>query len=161
MILWFAGVSVVFVWGVFKSPALDYRLVMLGAVLPVGEALTGGPRLAHTLVIAVSVLFLIVLLTPRRRLLRRRLIGLPIGMMMHLVLDGTWTRAPLFWWPFLGLDTGGGQVPELERAVVVWLALDAIGAACLVWAWHRFRLDDPRRRAEFLRTGQIPRDVVG
>ena len=27
MILWFAGVSFVFVWWVFKSPALDYRPV--------------------------------------------------------------------------------------------------------------------------------------
>lgn len=161
MILWFAGVSLVFVWAVFKSPALDYRLVMLGAVIPVGEAATGGPRLAHTLVFVAAVLFLIVLFTSRRRLLRRRLIGLPIGMMMHLVLDGTWARAEVFWWPFLGLDPGAGQVPEVERAVVVWLALDAIGVACLVWAWRRFGLDDRARRAEFLRTGQIARDVVG
>ena len=33
MILWFAGVSFVFVWWVFRSPALDYRLVMLGSIL--------------------------------------------------------------------------------------------------------------------------------
>ena len=44
MILWFAGVSFVFVWWVFRSPALDYRLVMLGSVLPVGEAVLGEPR---------------------------------------------------------------------------------------------------------------------
>ena len=43
MILWFAGVSFVFVWWVFKSPALDFRLVMLGSVLPVGEVVLGGP----------------------------------------------------------------------------------------------------------------------
>jgi hypothetical protein len=161
MILWFAGVSLVLVWAVFQSPALDYRLVMLGSVLPVGEGLTGAPRLAHTLVFAAGVLLLVVVFTPRRRLLRRRLIGLPIGLMMHLVLDATWARAELFWWPVLGSDTGGGQIPEVERAVVAWVVLDAVGAACLVWAWRRFGLDDPARRAVFVRTGQVRRDVVG
>jgi hypothetical protein len=161
MILWFAGVSLVLVWAVFKSPALDYRLVMLGAVLPLGEAVTGEPRLAHTLVFVAAVLFLIVVFTSRRRLLRRRLIGLPIGMMMHLVLDGTWARAETFWWPFLGVDPGAGQVPEVDRAVVVWLVLEAVGAVCLLWAWRRFGLDDRARREQFLRTGQIARDVVG
>jgi hypothetical protein len=55
MFLWFAGVSLVFVWAVFKSPALDYRLVMLGAVLPLGEVALGGPRLLHTLVFVAVV----------------------------------------------------------------------------------------------------------
>ena len=35
MFLWFAGGSFVLVWLVFRSPAVDFRLVMLGAVLPV------------------------------------------------------------------------------------------------------------------------------
>jgi hypothetical protein len=100
------------------------------------------------------------LATPRRRLLRRRLIGLPIGMMMHLVLDGTWAHTEMFWWPFFGTDFGAGQVPEVERGIAVWLVLEGIGAGCLVWAWRRFGLDDRARRAQFLRTGQLSRDVM-
>ena len=80
MILWFAGVSFVFVWWVFRSPALDYRLVMLGSILPVGEVVLGGPRLMHTLLGPVALLLLIMLATQKRRLVRRRWIGIPIGM---------------------------------------------------------------------------------
>ena len=34
MLLWFAGGAALIVWVVFKDPSIDYRLVMLGAVLP-------------------------------------------------------------------------------------------------------------------------------
>ena len=39
MLIWFAVVSVVMVAFVFRSPAIDYRTVMIGAVLPVFGAL--------------------------------------------------------------------------------------------------------------------------
>src|ERR1041384_5697602 len=100
MVLWFLGVSVAFVFFVFRSPALDYRLVMLGSVLPVGEVVLGGPRVLHTLVAAVAALGVVMLATQKRRLVRRRWICLPIGMMMHLALDGIWARTEVFWWPF-------------------------------------------------------------
>src|SRR5262245_28306586 len=115
MFLWFAGASFVIVWAVFRSPALDYRLVMLGAVLPVGEAAIGGPWLLHTLVGGVALLAIVMLATRGRRLVRRRWIGLPIGVLLHLALDGTFMRADLFWWPFLGEALGSDGVPEWER----------------------------------------------
>ena len=117
MILWFAGVSFVFVWWVFRSPALDYRLVMLGSILPVGEVVLGGPRLMHTLLGPVALLVLIMLATQKRRLVRRRWIGIPIGMLMHLVLDGIWARAQVFWWPFLGTDFGSGRASRARSLV--------------------------------------------
>ncbi len=100
------------VWAVFKSPAIDYRLVMLGSVLPVGELLVGGPWILHTLAFASLLLFGLVPVTQRRRLTRRRWIGVPIGMMLHLALDGTWAVAELFWWPFLGGSLGEGDAPD-------------------------------------------------
>jgi hypothetical protein len=160
MILWFAGASVVIVWAVFKSPALDYRLVMLGSVLPVGELVLGGPRLLHTLLLSVVVLFGVMLLTQRRRLLRRRLIGLPIGMLLHLVLDGVWARPAVFWWPFFGFDVGTGSLPELSRGPGTVLLLELVGLGCLVWAWRRFGLDDAGRRAEFFRYGRLDRRLA-
>ena len=64
----------------FRSPALDYRLVMLGSILPIGEVVLGGPRLLHTLLFAVALLGRRHAAPPqKRRLVRRRLIGLPIG----------------------------------------------------------------------------------
>lgn len=159
MLLWFAGVSFVFVWLVFRSPALDYRLVMLGSVVPLGDVVFGGPRLLHTLLFAVSLMVLVVLATQRRRLVRRRLISLPIGLMMHLVLDGIWTRAEVFWWPFLGTSFGAGGLPELERPLGVGLVMELIGIGCLAWCWQTFRFSDPQNRERFVRTGHLARDV--
>ncbi|MCU1370143.1 MAG: hypothetical protein JWO77_1337, partial [Ilumatobacteraceae bacterium] len=86
MLIWFAVLSVLLVAIVFKSPGIDYRTVIAGAVLPVAEGLTGGPKLLHSVVGAVLVLGVLVLCTRKRRLLRRQLLGIPIGMMAHLVL---------------------------------------------------------------------------
>ena len=159
MILWFAGVSFVFVWWVFRSPALDYRLVMLGSILPVGEVVLGGPRVLHTLLGAVALLVLVMLATQKRRLVRRRWIGIPIGMLMHLVLDGIWARAHVFWWPFLGTDFGDGGLPELHHSLGVTVLLELAGLACLVWAWRTFGFSDKATRDRFLRTGHLNRLV--
>lgn len=159
MILWFAGVSFVFVWWVFKSPALDYRLVMLGSVLPVGEVVLGGPRLLHTLLGPVALLTVVMLATQKRRLVRRRWIGVAIGLLMHLALDGIWANAEVFWWPFLGWSFGDGSLPELDRPVAVVVLMELVGAACLAWAYRAFRLDERPVRQRFLRTGQLDRVV--
>jgi hypothetical protein len=156
MILWFAGLSFALVWLVFRSAALDYRLVMLGSVLPVGEWFVG-PALLHTLLASVALLMLVMLATRRRRLARRRLISLPIGLLMHLVLDGVWTRAEVFWWPFLGIELGAGELPELDRPVVVMVAMELVGLAALAWCWAQFGLGDPVRRRLFWRTGHLAR----
>ena len=159
MILWFAGVSFVFVWWVFRTPALDYRLVMLGSVLPIGEVVFGGPRLLHTLLAPVAVLTIIMLATQKRRLVRRRWIGIAIGMLMHLVLDGIWARTNVFWFPFFGVDFGGGGLPEFGHSLPVSLLLELIGLSCLVWAYRSFDLADPTKRDRFLRTGHLSRVV--
>jgi hypothetical protein len=160
MFLWFAGLSFVLVWLVFRSPGLDYRLVMLGSILPLGEWVLGGPWVLHTLLAPVALLMVVVLATQRRRLARRRLISLPIGMLMHLVLDGVWTRSEVFWWPFLGFDLGRGPLPELDRPVLVVVSMEVVGAAALAWCWVQFGLSDPVRRRLFLRTGHLDRDVA-
>jgi hypothetical protein len=158
MFLWFAGASFAFVWLVFRSPALDYRLVMLGSVLPIGEVVLGGPRVLHTLLATVALLAVVMLATQQRRLVRRRIISLPIGMMMHLVLDGIWTRAEVFWWPFFGFAFPEGGLPEFERPVGVALVLELAGIACLVWCWKTFDFSDRANLDRFVRTGHLPRD---
>jgi hypothetical protein len=159
MFLWFLGVSVAFVWFVFRSPALDYRLIMLGSVLPIGEVVLGGPRVLHTLVASVALLGVVMLATQKRRLVRRRWICLPIGMMMHLALDGIWADTEVFWWPFFGVDFTTSGLPELGHSLAVTAVMELIGAAALAWCYVTFEMVDPENRRVFLRTGHFARDA--
>jgi len=159
VLLWFAGGAVIIVWLVFRSPAIDYRLVVVGALLPLVELPFGSPRVLHSLTGAAVALGLAMVLTPRRRLVQRRLVAIPIGMFLHLLLDGIWTDTSAFWWPFAGLAWSDARLPELARGAFD-VVLELAGAAALWWCWRRFRLDEPARRARFLRTGRIDRDVV-
>ena len=166
MILWFAGMALVAVWVVFRDPALDHRLVVAGALLP--DALDGllhltgvaGPWPAHTLVASVGLLTMVMLMTRGRRLRRRQLLALPIGTFLHLILDGVWADSHVFWWPVLGTEIGSQVLPSVSRGAVN-LVLELIGLAALIWAWRRFRLGEPARRAVFVRTGRVGRDLVG
>jgi hypothetical protein len=140
-------------------PAVDYRLVIVGALLPLVELPFGSPRLLHSLTGSVALLVLAMLATPRRRLVQRRLVAVPIGTFIHLVLDGMWALTDAFWWPFTGLGWSDERLPELSRGAFN-VVLELAGAAALWWCWTRFRLDEPDRRARFLRTGQLDRDVA-
>lgn len=160
MLLWFAGMAFVAVWIVFKDPAIDHRLVIAGALLPdVVDVWTGGRWVAHTVLFSVVLLTVVMLATRGRRRLRRRLLALPIGTFLHLVLDGMWTDRQVFWWPAFGSSFGDRPLPSLDRG---WadVPMELIGLAALVWAWRRFRLAEPERRHHFLRTGHLGRDLV-
>ena len=97
MLVWFAVAAIVGVALVFDSPSMDHRFVVLGAVLPVGEGLVGGPWILHTPILGVLLLAGVMLGARGRRLTQRRWLGVPIGMLAHLVLDGTWADTGLFW----------------------------------------------------------------
>ena len=160
MLLWFAGMAFVIVWSVFRDTAIDYRLVMAGALVSdVIDAPFGGAAVFHTLVAAVSVLVVVMLATRGRRHLRRRLLALPIGVFCHLVLDGMWTRTDTFWWPFLGDGFDSEGLPSLERPLVVLVVFEMVGFAALWWGYRRFRLYEPERRSQFIRTGRLGRDL--
>lgn len=154
MFLWFLGTALVSVWYVFRDPRFDYRPLALGALLPdIVDVPFGQARWAHSLTVAIGVLAVVMAVTAGRKPMRKPLLAIPIGMMLHLVWDGAFSATRVFWWPFSG-DWGDTQVPSLERG---WLnlALEALGAAALVWAWRRFGLTDPERRRTFLRTGRL------
>ncbi len=159
MFFWFLGLSFAAVLIVFSSPALDYRLVMAGAALPTAEGLIGGPWVLHTLLAPVVVMTAVMLLTQNRRLVRRQWLGLPIGLFMHLVLDGTWANAELFWWPFLGASDvlGGSAVPEFQRSLPVLVAMEVIGLVVLWFFVQRLDLLGEGKTL-FRSKGQILRD---
>lgn len=163
MFLWFAVGSALIVWMVFQSPMVDYRLVMAGSVLPVaGVAWGAGPF--DSLLVPVLVLALVMSVTslraiPRRRTIRRRLLGVPIGMFLYLVLNGSWAEPSVFWWPARGIHFPDVSNPIVSRGV--WsIILEALGGLGGVWLWGRWGLDDPDRRRRFLRTGHLDRVVA-
>ncbi len=159
MLLWFVGGSILIVWSVFRSPGADYRLVALGSLLPLAEVPFGEPRLLHSIAGAGVLLAGVMVGARGHRLVQRRLLGLPIGVLLHLVLDGAWTDSHAFWWPFLGLSWSTSELPELGRGGLN-VVLELAGAAACWWAWRRFRLAEPERRHRFLTTGRLGRDVV-
>ena len=159
VVLWFVGPAVLVVWSVFRSPAADYRIVAAGSLLPLLEIPIGEPRVLHSLAGAGLLLGLVMVGARGRRVVQRRWLGLPIGMLMHLVLDGAWTDTHGFWWPFLGTSWSRSELPEIGRGAV-GLLLEAVGAVACWWAWRRFRLHEPERRALFVSTGRVGRDIT-
>jgi hypothetical protein len=107
----------------------------------------------HSLGGAVGLLIVVMATTVGNRPLRKRLLGLPIGVLLHIVFDGAFSTTEVFWWPASG-GFGDHPLPVVARG---WwnLALEAAGAALLVWAWRLFGLADPARRRRALRTGEL------
>lgn len=159
MLLWFLGPSILLVWAVFRSPAADYRAVAAGALLPLLELPFGEPRLLHSVSGAAVLLAGVMLVGRGQRVRQRQLLGLPIGLLMHLVLDGAWADTHGFWWPFLGASWSSSELPELGRGALA-IVLELAGAAACWWGWRRFRLFEPERKRLFVATGRVGRDIV-
>jgi len=159
VLIWFAALAPVLVAEVFRSPMIDYRVVLLGSLLPLVEVLIG-PFVLHTLAAPVATMAVVMAATSGARLRRRRWLGLPIGMFFHLLLDGVWTDSSLFWWPFFGVRFGSGRLPEFDRPLAVLVVLELLGLAAAVWGWKRYDLRD-RANLDLLRTtGQLDRAVL-
>lgn len=155
MILWSVGGSIVVVWFVFRSAGVDYRMVAIGSLLPLAiDVWFGRPAIGHTLVVATGLLVIAMLATVGRgrRRLRRRLLGVPIGMYVGLVLTGAFADPDVFWWPIKSVSFP--DVPLLPAWPVV-VALELVGAVACGWVVTRFDLVDPERRAAFVRTGRL------
>ena len=98
MIAWPAGMALVATWLVFRDPAIDHRVVVLGAVLPdLVDGPFGGARLLHTVALSALLLVVVMVVTRGRRHARRRWLFLPVGTFLHLVFDAMWTRTDTFW----------------------------------------------------------------
>ena len=154
MFLWFIGTAVITVWYVFRDPRFDYRLLAVGSVLPELDALFGGMRWLHSLACSVLLLGVVMVVSIGHKQLRKLLLGLPIGMLLHLVFDGAWATTEVFWWPFTGAPIGDEPLPSAQRG---WwnVPLEAIGLLIIVWVWRRAGLADPARRRAVLRTGRL------
>lgn len=176
MILWHLGVTTLAVRYVYRDPAMDLRWVLAGSLLPdivdkpIGSVLFNGffeaHRLfAHTLGFPALLLVAALAFTRRRSGLRKGLIGLVIGMLLHLVLDGVWTDPEAFLWPSFGWSFPTAD-PSLLWPLVrhmlgdprVWVG-EAAGAAYLIGLWWT-HLRRPGAWRRFLRTGTIPLPAI-
>jgi hypothetical protein len=159
MLLWFAGLSFVIVAWIFASPAIDYRLVMGGSVLPVVEMIAGGPWILHTLLAPVVVMTAVMLIFRGKRLAQRKWLGISIGLFLYLVLDGAWARTTLFWWPLFGTEAEPSDIPTWEAAPVLIL-MELAGAAALFWVIRRYRLTEDSERQLFIGEGKLSRSLM-
>jgi hypothetical protein len=172
MILWHLGITVMVVRYVYRDPAMDLRWVLAGSLLPdlvdkpIGSLWfhdTFGTHrlLAHALLFPVVLLGVVVAVTRRGSPLRKGLIALVIGVLLHLALDAAWIDPEAFWWPLFGIDfpeqPDSALGPLLRRMLtdpLVW-AGEAIGAAYLAYLW-RVHLREPAAAARFAVEGRIP-----
>lgn len=155
MLFWFVATAVLSVHVVFRDSRFDHRLLIVGAIVPVLGAVVGPWSAVLLSVFApVAVLAAVMAITAGRRPVRRTLLGLPIGMFLHLVYTGSWTDGGRFWWPVLG-----GALDEITSPVAsrgLWnVALEVIGFAAIASLLRRARLDRADRRRAFIERGTL------
>ena len=138
---------------------MDYRLVLLGAILPdlldkpLGMALQLESRLwAHTLVFVVTVL--VVSAVPGLR----QAVWVGFGILTHLLLDQIWEQPYVILWPTLGWGfpvdgpTVGGFLDVLLRDPVVQ-AGEIAGLVVLILFARANGIRSWSMLTTFLRTG--------
>jgi len=90
----------------------------------------------------VAVLVAVMAVTAGRRPIRRRLLAVPIGMFLHLVLDGVFRDTRVFWWPFTGLALPSSRLPSITRG---WwnVPLELVGVLIVFVLAPRWRQSEP------------------
>jgi len=154
MFFWFIGTAIVSIGFVFRDPRFDYRLLIIGSVLPLVDGLFGGARALHSITVSIVLMAVLMLATSGRKPIRKMLLGLPIGMFLHLVFDGAWNNTEVFWWPFTGLRFGDDPFPITDRGIIS-VALEVVGVALCVWLWRTNGLGRAEQRSTFLRSGAL------
>lgn len=173
VIFWHVGGAVFLARWVFRDPAMDMRVLVLGAVLPdlidkpLGSVLfTGyfgtGRIYGHTLLFAAAVLVLVMVVTRRGSPARKRWMALPIGVLLHLLLDMPIDPVTL-WWPVLGLEFPSFAEGRLVDLIVyllkspVVVIQELLGLGYLIALYRKTELGEPARRKELVETGKLGR----
>jgi inner membrane protein len=169
MLLWHMGLAAAIVYVTLGRRRIDYRFVLIGAVLPdlvdgaLGIFFFTGPAgrwIAHSLLAVIAIAIGIILgLRGERRL---AWFGVAVGWLLHLVGDGMWGAPETFFWPAFGTEFSTSPTEPYSWDLFarpfdhVWTwAGEAVGAALLLWFWIAFRLGDEERRRLFLRDGYL------
>ncbi|MEM1333547.1 MAG: hypothetical protein AAGG08_08830 [Actinomycetota bacterium] len=154
MFCWYIGTACLAVGFVFRDPRFDYRLLVVGSVLPLLDGFFGGARALHAITTSIALLAVLMLATAGRKPIRSTLLGLPIGMFLHLVFDGAWNDTDTFWWPITGWEFTDEGAPVVDRGV--WsIVLEVIGVVICAWLVRHNRLTTADGRAAFRRDGHL------
>jgi LexA-binding, inner membrane-associated putative hydrolase len=156
MFFWFIATAVITIGFVFRDPNFDNRLLIVGSVLPlidgVLDVVFGGIRPLHSITMSIALLAAVMIGTQRGSGLRKTLLGLPIGLFLHLVFDGAWNDTSTFWWPFTGF-TFTGTASDYRG---MWsIVLEIAGVAGCVWLWRLNRFGKSQARSQFLSNGRM------
>lgn len=108
----------------------------------------------HSVVFSVVLLGVIMVATTGRRPLRRTLLGLPLGTLLHLVFSAAWVDTELFWWPVSGLRFDDSRSLFVDRGLLN-VPLEVIGLILLWWIYRSADLADPAKRSDFASTGRL------
>jgi hypothetical protein len=151
---WYVGLSVFGVATIFRSSGIDYRLIAAGSLLPlIVDVPLGYRAYGYSLLFAVALLVVVMLGTiGRPRLLRRRLLCLPIGVFCGLILSGAFANDHLFWWPFLGTSFPHDALLPTWWVVVIEEVVGLFVCWVLVGQYDLYL---PGPREAFLRTGRL------
>ena len=127
MLFWFVGGALTIVWYVFSDPAIPVVPLVAGVLMP--DVVDGISRrlVLHSMVLAVGLMAIVMLATFGRRPVRRKLLMVPFGMLLHLVLDGIFARTKVFWWPLSGGSPVRASLPSFDRRWWVIVLLEVIG----------------------------------
>jgi inner membrane protein len=169
MLLWHMGLAAAIVYITLGRRRIDYRFVLLGAVLPdlvdglLGLFFFSGPAgrwIAHSLLAATVVTVVIVVVFSGEP--RLALFGIGVGWLLHLVCDGMWAAPKTFFWPAFGTEFANRPAEPygLDLFVHPWdhswtWAGELVGLALLAWFWVAFRLGEKDRFTLFLRDGHL------
>jgi hypothetical protein len=155
MLFWFIATSILVIHYVFTDPQFDYRLLIVGSVVPVAGDIAGSWLSAlNSVTFAVALLIVVMAATVGRRQTRRLLLGLPIGCLLHSVFGASWNTTEVFWWPFGGGDLSGAEGMLSSRGA--WsLVLEVIGLSLTWWILKRNQLLSFDRLREWSRDGKL------
>lgn len=155
MLFWFIATSILVIHYVFTDPQFDYRLLVVGSVVPVlGDVAGSWLSALNSLSFAVAVLIVVMATTIGKRQARRLLLGLPIGCLLHSVFGGSWNTTEMFWWPFAGVNLAGMQGMALNRGV--WsIVLEILGLGLTWWLLKKNQLLSLGRLRAWCRDGRL------
>lgn len=171
MFFWHVGVTCALVLLALGARRIDYRVVMLGSILPdlldkpigrifFARRFQNGRLFGHTLLFVV-VMVLAIQLVLRGSAARRWFI-LPIAALLHMALDGMWAQPVTLFWPLFGARFPPDPVPDYWLEVLLRpfrhpaeLVREVIGLALLVYLGLAFELQHGGPRREFFRRGEV------
>ncbi|MEO7803493.1 MAG: metal-dependent hydrolase [Actinomycetota bacterium] len=171
MLFFHLGVTCGIVFATLGRRRIDYRVVMLGAILPdlvdkpLGR-LFFEDTFHRSRLFGHTILFATVLLLGFQFVLRgdvaRRWFILPIAAAIHLALDGMWNDPVTLFWPFFGttfppvfVDNYWLEVLQRPLTHPLELVKEVLGAAILIYLGFAYGLFDRLAFRRFLSSGKL------